>query len=112
MAMINDVKLSLGNARVTIVGFKIVIPHPSGRMGFIALGLRQQIPYSPRGYALLRKSEKQQHCIRNIGTFMKSEKTLDDTACMDSMVWGEINATQYYRSYPKNILVLVWYHCT
>ena len=28
MAMINDVKLSLGNARVTIVGFKIVIPHP------------------------------------------------------------------------------------
>ena len=27
MAMINDVKLSLGNVRVTIVGFKIVIPH-------------------------------------------------------------------------------------
>ena len=33
------------------------------------------------------KSKNQQDCISNIlfGTFMKSEKTLDDTACMDSM---------------------------
>ena len=28
MAMTNDVKLSVGNASITMVGFKIVIPHP------------------------------------------------------------------------------------
>ena len=44
MAMTNDVKLSLGNARVAIVGFKIVIPQPPrAAWDFIAfaLGLRQ-----------------------------------------------------------------------
>ena len=47
MAMINDVKLSLGNARVTIVGFKIVIPHPLGPHGIYCL--RPRAPPSGSG---------------------------------------------------------------
>ena len=48
MAMINDVKLSLGNARVTIVGFKIVIPHPLGPHGIYCLRPRAR----PRAQAI------------------------------------------------------------
>ena len=42
------------------------------------------------------KSKKQQDCISNIGKFMKSEKTLDDTACMDSVFTMSIHTPHWY----------------
>ena len=45
---------------------------------------------------LICKSKNQQDCIINIGTFMKSEKTLDDTACMDSMFTMSIHTPRRY----------------
>ena len=47
-------------------------------------------------YLLICKSKNQQDCISNIGTFMKSEKTLDDTACMDSMFTMSIHTPCRY----------------
>ena len=49
---------------------------------------------------LICKSKNQQDCISNIGTFMKSEKTLNDTACMDSMFTMSIHTPR------QNILEL------
>ena len=36
------------------------------------------------------------YCISNICTFMKSEKTLDDTACMDSLFTMSIHTPRRY----------------